>query len=376
MVVRRTHGVAIAAGMAVAAMLLGACGSKSNGGGNTTAAPGGGSTSASAGSSTASSAGSSAFTACMVTDTGGIDDKSFNASAWAGMQKAQADGKATVSYVQSKAETDYATNIAKLEGQNCKLIVTVGGLMADATAAAAKAKPSQYFAEVDAAGNGKNVQGLQFNTAQGAFLGGYLAAAYSKSGVVATYGGLKIPPVTIYMDGFQQGVKYYDQQKGKSVKVLGWDEKTQKGLFAGSFTDQTKGQTLATNFIAQGADVIFPVAGGTGLGSAAAAKSSGKAVVIWVDTDGFISAPQYGSVFLTTVFKGIDTAVTKAVEDSSGGTYATTDYIGTLDNGGTGLSPFHDFDSKVDSTVKSELDQLKQKIISGEIKITSPSQPK
>jgi basic membrane protein A len=370
MALRRIHGVAITAGVAALALLLGACGSKSSGGGGSTTSAGGAS---SGGSSTAPT---SSFTACMVTDTGGIDDKSFNASAWAGMQKAQSDGKATVSYVQSKAETDYQTNIAKLEGQNCKLIVTVGGLMADATQAAAKAKASQFFAEVDAAGNGKNVQGLQFNTAQGAFLGGYLAAAYSKSGVVATYGGLKIPPVTIYMDGFQEGVNYYNQQKGKSVKVLGWDEKSQKGSFAGSFTDQTKGQTLATNFIGQGADVIFPVAGGTGLGSAAIAKSGGKAVVIWVDTDGFVSAPQYGPVFLTTVFKGIDTAVTKAVEDASGGTNATTDYVGTLDNGGTGLSPFHDFQSKVDSSLQSELNQIKQKIISGDIKITSPSQPK
>jgi len=372
MTLRRTYGVAMTAGIAALALLLGACGSKSSGGGGTTNSAGGntGSTSGSA------SAPATDFTACMVTDTGGIDDKSFNASAWAGMQKAQTDGKAKVSYVQSKAETDYKTNISKLEAQNCKLIVTVGGLMADATTAAAKAKPSQYFAEVDAGGNGTNVQGLQFNTAQGAFLGGYLAAAYSKTGVVATYGGLKIAPVTIYMDGFQEGINYYNQQKGKSVKLLGWDEKKQNGSFAGSFIDQTKGQQLATNFVAQGADVIFPVAGGTGLGSAAYAKSSGKAVVIWVDTDGVNSAPQYTSVFLTTVFKGIDLAVTKAVEDSSGGTFATKDYVGTLDNQGTGLSPFHDFDSKVDSTVKSELDTIKQKIVSGEIKITSPAQPK
>jgi basic membrane protein A len=371
MAVRPRYGVAITAGAAALALLLGACGSKSkdNGGGG-----GGGTTPVSSGGS--SNAPTSDFTACMVTDTGGIDDKSFNASAWAGMQKAQADGKAKSSYVQSKAETDYKTNIAKLEGQDCKLIVTVGGLMGDATTAAAKAKPSQHFAEVDYFGNGTNLQGLQFNTAQGAFLGGYLAAAYSKTGVVATYGGLKIAPVTIYMDGFQEGINYFNQQKGKNVKLLGWDEKKQNGSFAGSFTDQTKGQQLATNFVAQGADVIFPVAGGTGLGSAAYAKSSGKAVVIWVDTDGVNSAPQYTSVFLTTVFKGIDLAVTKAVEDASAGTFATKDYVGTLDNAGTGLSPFHDFDSKVDSSVKSDLDTIKQKIVSGEIKITSPAQPK
>ncbi len=313
----------------------------------------------------------------MVTDTGGIDDKSFNASAWQGMQKAQSDGKATVKYVQSKAETDYVPNITSLIGEKCNLIVTVGGLMATATGNAAKANASQDFAEVDAAGNGKNMQGLQYNTAQGGFLGGYLAAAYSKTGVVATYGGLKIPPVTIYMDGFQEGVNYYNQQNGKNVKVLGWDEKAQNGSFAGSFTDQTKGQTLATNFISQNADVIFPVAGGTGLGSAAAAKASGgKAVVMWVDTDGCISASQYCSVFLTSVVKGIADSVTKAVEGAATGSLSAKDYIGDLSNGGTGLAPFHDFDSKVPADVKSKLDSIKQDIISGKIKITSPSQPK
>jgi basic membrane protein A len=347
-------------------MLLGACGSKKAN--NTTPGTGG------SGGNT--SAATSNYTACMVTDTGGIDDKSFNAAAWSGMQAAQADGKAKVSYVQSKAETDYATNIKSLQGQGCKLIVTVGGLMADATMAAAKTAPSQHFVEVDSAGNGKNLQGLQFNTAQAGFLAGYLAAGYSKSGKVATYGGLNIPPVTVYMDGFQEGIQYYNTQKSKNVQLLGWDETSQKGSFAGSFTDQNKGQQLANNFIAQGADVIFPVAGGTGLGSAATAKSSGKAVIIWVDTDGFVSAPQYASVFLTTAEKNMADAVKKAVEDGSSGNYATTDYIGTLANKGVGLADFHDFASKVDSGLKSELTQVAADIQSGKITIKSKSQPK
>ncbi len=359
----------VLASATAAALLLSACGSKKSDTG-TGAGTGGSGTASSTGSATAN------FKACMVTDTGGIDDKSFNAAAWQGMQKAQTDGKATVSYVQSKQETDYATNISSLLNQNCKLIVTVGGLMADATVAAAKANPNQHFVEVDSAGNGSNLQGLQFNTAQAGFLAGYLAAGYSKTGKVATYGGLKIAPVTVYMDGFQEGVQYYNTQKSKSVQVIGWDEKAQNGSFAASFTDQNKGQQLATNFVNQGADVIFPVAGGTGLGSAAYAKSSGKATVIWVDTDGFVSAPQYGSVFLTTAEKNIAAAVTKSVEDAAGGTFATTDYVGTLSNDGTGLAPFHDFDGKIDSGLKSELDQVKADITSGKIKITSPSQPK
>jgi basic membrane protein A len=369
---RRSYGVTIAAVIAVGALLLAACGSKKS----SSSAGGGGTTTAGA-TSAATSGAAASFKACMVTDTGGIDDRSFNASAWAGMQKAQSDGKASVKYIQSKAETDYVPNINSLLGEKCNLIVTVGGLMATATGNAAKAHTTQNFAEVDAAGNGKNLQGLQYNTAQGAFLGGYLAAAYSKTGTVATYGGLKIPPVTIYMDGFQEGVNYYNQQNGKNVKVLGWDEKTQNGSFAGSFTDQTKGQTLATNFINQGADVVFPVAGLTGVGSAAAAKASGgKAVVLWVDTDGCISAPQYCTVFLTSVVKGIADSVTKSVEQAASGTFSAKDYVGDLSNGGTGLAPFHNFDSKVPADVKSKLDSIKQDIISGKIKISSPSQPK
>jgi basic membrane lipoprotein Med (substrate-binding protein (PBP1-ABC) superfamily) len=215
------------------------------------------------------------FKACMVTDTGGIDDKSFNAAAWAGMQAAEAAGKAKVSYVASKTQNDYVPNINALLKQKCQLVVGVGGLMADAINNAAKQNPSVHFAIVDSNGNGTNVQGLQINTAQSGFLGGYLAAGYSKSGIVATYGGLNIKPVTVYMDGFWEGVQYYNKQKGKSVKVLGWDETNQKGgTFAGDFTNQTKGQQITQNFLNQGADVIFPVAGGTGLGSAAACQAA------------------------------------------------------------------------------------------------------
>ncbi|HEX3791613.1 MAG TPA: BMP family ABC transporter substrate-binding protein [Pseudonocardiaceae bacterium] len=358
---QRVRWITVAAGVATLGLVLGGCASKPT--------PAGGSS-----SSTAASA--SSFKACMVTDTGGIDDRSFNAAAWQGMQKAQSDGKATVSYVQSKAETDYAPNIAALESQSCKFIVTVGGLMGPATTDAANKSAGQHFAIIDSNGNQKNVTGLQYNTAQAGFLAGYLAAGYSKTGKVATYGGEKIGPVTIYMDGFWEGVQYYNTAKGKNVQVLGWSETTQNGSFTGSFTDQTQGQQLANNFIAQGADVIFPVAGGTGLGSAAVAQSTSKAVIIWVDTDGVVSAPQYSSVFLSTAFKNIAPSVTKVIEDASGGTFAATDYLGTLANGGVGLAPFHDFASKVDPTLQSELTTIKQKIISGEIKITSPAQPK
>src|SRR4051812_5981497 len=275
-VFRSRAGAAIA-GVAAVALVLAGCGSKSNGGGSKTSGAGGNPTSAAAPGTSAAApastpAGNSSFLACMVTDTGGINDKSFNQSAWEGMQAAKTDGKAQVSYLPSTTASDYSKNIAALEAKKCGLIVTVGFLMADATTGAAKSTPSQHFAIVDNTGNKSNVQGLLFNTAQAGFQAGYLAAGYSKSHKVATYGGQQFPTVTVYMDGFYEGVKYYNQKHSANVQVLGWDEKTQKGQFAGSFTDQPKGSQIAKNFMSAGADIIYPVAGGTGLGSAAAVK--------------------------------------------------------------------------------------------------------
>jgi basic membrane protein A len=352
----------LAAALAVVGLAAAACGSKPV-------------STASGGSS--SSAAASSYTACMVTDTGGIDDHSFNTAAWAGMQKAQTDGKATVSYVQSTTENQYSSNISSLVTKGCKLIVTVGGLMADATTASSKSNASQKFAIVDSASVPPNIKGLQFNTAQGAFLGGYLAAGMSKSSKVGTFGGLNIAPVTIYMDGFWEGVQYYNSKHGTKVQVLGWNETTQQGSFAQSFTDQNAGKQLAAGFLSQGADIVFPVAGGTGLGALAEAQqSNGGMNAIWVDTDGYTAAPQYKSVLVTSVLKGISDAVTKAVENSSSGNFDSSSYIGTLANGGTGLAPFHDFASKVPATLSTELDTVKQGIIAGTITITSKAQPK
>ncbi len=112
-----------------------------------------------------------------------------------------------------------------------------------------------------------------FDTVQDGFLGGYLAAGMTKTGVVATFGGIQLPTVTIYMDGYWDGVQYYNLKHHTSVQVLGWNEKTQKGSFTGDFTDQGKGERLTNTFIAEKVDIIFPVAGNVGLGAAAAVKA-------------------------------------------------------------------------------------------------------
>ena len=322
--------------------------------------------------------------ACMVLDTGGVDDHSFNQSSWQGLTDAnKANPNIKVSYVASNTQNDYTPNLNAEVQKGCSTIIAVGGLMNDAVKAAAAANPKQQFAEIDDSSTGPNVYGMQFNTAQGGFLGGYLAASVSKTGVVATYGGLNIPPVTIYMDGFWEGVQYFNKVKGKKVKVLGWDETKQKGgtfdpSTSNPFGDTAGGQAISKAFISQGADVIFPVAGGTGLGSAIAAKASGgKVSVIWVDTDGCVSDAADCSVFLTSVVKGLASAVTTYANDfAAGKSLGGGSYIGTLTNNGTGLAPYHDFASKVPASVQAEVKQVQADIESGKIPITSPSQPK
>jgi basic membrane protein A len=372
----------VLAGAAVLALVLAGCGSKSgnsnNSKANSPAKTGAASTPASTGGSSGSATGG-ALKACMVLDTGGVDDKSFNQSSWAGMQAAnKANPKIEISYVPSNSGNDYTPNLKAEVTKGCQTVIAVGGLMTDNVKAVAAANPSVHFAEVDSASTGPNVYGIQFNTAQAAFLGGYLAAGMSKSGKVATWGGLNIPPVTIYMDGFWEGVQYYNQQNHKSVQVLGWTEKNQKGgTFSQSFTDQNKGKQISQTFIQQGADIIFPVAGGAGLGAGAAAQASGgHANVIWVDTDGCESAAQYCKYFITSVTKNLTGSVTEYVNQAASGTFPTGSYVGTLQNNGTGLAPYHDFQGKVPQSLQSQLDTVKQDIESGKITITSPSQPK
>ncbi|MGA3352758.1 MAG: BMP family ABC transporter substrate-binding protein [Acidimicrobiales bacterium] len=314
------------------------------------------------------------FLACMVTDTGGIDDRSFNASSWQGVQEAES-ATITGKYLQSASESDYVPNINAFIAEKCGIIITVGFLMGDDTETAAKAHPKQPFAIVDYTYSPaiKNIDALVFNTVQDGFLGGYLAAGYSKTHYVATFGGIQLPTVTIYMDGFWDGVQYYNKMHPKSPKttVLGWDEQTQKGSFTGDFTNQTKGEELTNTFISEDADVIFPVAGNVGLGAAAAVKAAdtnGTPVTMeWVDTDGCISAPEYCKYFITSVTKGIQAAVKTAITTTAAGHFKGGNYIGNLADGGVVLSSYHDFAGKIPMSLQNAIKRLKAEIISGKI---------
>jgi basic membrane protein A len=351
-------------------LVTAACGS------STSSAPSSTSTATSTSTSTAAAGGAKTL-GCMVTDTGGINDRSFNASSWAGMQAAAtANPNITVKYLQSTTQSDYTPNINTFIGEKCNIIVTVGFLMGPATEAAAKANPTQKFAIVDcsyASGcltgtHEPNIDQLVYNTVQDGFLGGYLAAGLSKTGKVATFGGIELPTVTIYMDGYYDGVQYYNSKHGTKVQVLGWNETTQKGSFTGDFTNQTKGQTLTQTFISEGADIIFPVAGNVGLGAAKAVQSAGgKVNMEWVDVDGCVSAATYCPFFITSVEKGIVPSVKAVVLSAANGTFKGGTYVGTLSNDGAVLSSYHEWAAKIPASLQTELDTVKAGIISGTI---------
>ncbi|WP_425954723.1 BMP family lipoprotein [Xylanimonas sp. McL0601] len=362
------RAIHLAALAGVAALVLSACGQ----------AP----TNNAGGGSTGTASPKSDFVACMVSDEGGFDDQSFNQSGHDGLVDAQDKLGITIHAVESSADTDYAPNIDNLVQQGCNLIIGVGFKLEDPIQAAAEANPDINFALIDSSFSDanfnpvtiKNAKPILFNTSEAAFLAGYLAGGMTESGTVATFGGMQIPSVSVFMDGFYDGVQQYNKDNGKSVKVLGWDKAKQTGSFTGDFTNQANGQNLAQGFIDQGADIIMPVAGPVGLGAAAAASDAGKKI-IWVDADGFLTT-EHGDIIITSVMKQIGPAVFDVIKAASEGNFSSEPYIGTLENNGVGLAPFHNFESKVPAELSQKIDDYKQKIISGELKIESPNSPK
>jgi basic membrane protein A len=325
-------------------------------------------------------AASGAFKVGQVTDLGGIDDKSFNATAYAGVEKAVKDLGVEGKYLESKQQSDYAKNIQQLLSEKTDLIITVGFLLGVDTATAAKANPNQKFAIVDyaypdcwpGAVEGKdcgssadlpNVLGLTFQTDQAGFLAGYAAAASTKTGKVGTFGGINLPTVSIFMKGYQAGVEYYNKQKGTSVAVLGWDNAKGDGLFTGNFDSTDDGRKFAESLMQEGADIIMPVAGPVGLGSAAVCKETGKCMIVGVDTDWTVSAAEYKDVVLTSVVKNMNVAVFDAIKAAKDGTFKGGIYSGTLANNGVGLAAV----TGASAELTKELEQVKADIIAGTI---------
>ncbi len=328
------------------------------------------------------------FKPCLVSDSGGFNDKSFNQSAKEGMDRAAKALGVKPTEVESKTDNDYKPNMDALVAAGCTYIVSVGFKLAAATIDAAKANPKLGFAIIDNNADpdntGKpaapNIKPLLFDTAQAAYLGGYAAAAWSAaSGTnkVGTFGGLPIPPVTVFMDGFVDGVQKFNKDKSKNVQTFGWDVAAQKGSFTGGFAANDGAKQVAQGVLDQGVDVILPVGGPIYLSASAAIKDSGKkTVMLGVDSDLAVADPTVASQILVSIMKRVDNAVYAAVTSAAGGNFDATPYIGTLKNGGVALSSFHDFESKLPAGLTDELKKLSDQIQSGAITVQSPSSPK
>ena len=321
---------------------------------------------------TATEAPAAKIKVCQITDTGGIDDKSFNATAWKGIEDAVAQLGIEGKYLESKEVADYEKNLNAFVEEKCDLIITVGYLIGDATKATAEANPDIKFSIVDYAYDPAipNVVGQVFNTDEAAFLAGYLAAGVTKTGKVGTFGGLPIPTVTIFMDGFARGVAKYNEVKGTNVEVLGWDPANpDSGLFSMSFDDQQKGRELAVSLMDEGADIIMPVAGPVGLGAAAAIKERGNAYLIGVDSDWVLTSPEYADITLSSVMKLMDATTMQVIKSVIDGTFQGGVVVGTLANNGVALAPLHNLESLASAELLAEIEQLKADIIAGTLSV-------
>ncbi|WP_298890453.1 BMP family ABC transporter substrate-binding protein [uncultured Serinicoccus sp.] len=334
------------------------------------------------------------FKACMVSDSGGFDDQSFNQSGKEGLDAAAEELGIEPVEVESQADTDYATNVSNLVSQGCNITIGVGFLLEDAIQAAAEENPDTNFALIDSAFSDAdfnpveldNAKPILFNTAEASYLAGYLAAGMSESGTVATFGGLQIPSVSVFMDGFADGVDKFNEDNGTDVNLLGWDKEAQEGAFSGDFENQSQGQTLTEQFISQGADIVMPVAGPVGLGAAAAASEADGVHIIWVDSDGYLTASEYSDLMLTSVMKEIGAAVETTVSEAVDGGFTNEPYVGTLENDGVGLAEYHDMAGDVEGMMvtgpdgaEMSLDEavamLEEMVVSGEITVESPNSP-
>jgi basic membrane protein A and related proteins len=320
-----------------------------------------------------SEAASADYKACMVSDVGGIDDNSFNENAWAGMQRAEEELGVEVTFLESRAAEDYARNIDQHISDGCDMVITVGFLLGDATAAAAEANPDTRFAIVDFAYDPAipNVEGLVYNTAEGAMLAGYAAASWSKTGIMGTFGGINIGPgVTDFMDGFIAGMNYYNEQNGTDVRMLGGRDPSNpdSGTFTGNFesTDDAKNVTLG--MLQEGADVILPVGGPIGQGTFAAIDEQGaEAVGLGVDVDWTLTVPEYSSLMLTSIIKRIDNSVFQAIERAVNGDEPQAVFVSTLESEGVGIAPFHDYEGEISDEVKADLEEMADAIIAGDL---------
>lgn len=293
----------------------------------------------------------------MVTDTGGVNDQSFNQSAWSGMKNFnESHPDIAISYLESKQETDYETNLDKMADSGNDLIWGIGFAMADALLNAAKRNPDVNYAIIDNAyeDTPKNVTGVMFRAQESSFVVGYIAAKTTKTNKVGFVGGMTSAIIDQFQYGYQAGVKYASLELGKNIEC-----QTQ---YTQSFSDSAKGKAIANKMYSDGCDIIFHASGGCGMGVIEAAKNTGK-FAIGVDLDQAYLAPDN---VLTSALKNVD----KAVQLVSENCYADSSKIGGttynlgLQDGAVGIPTHHE---NMSDEVYNDALKVEQKIINGEI---------
>lgn len=293
----------------------------------------------------------------MVTDVGGVNDQSFNQSAWEGLQRAKKELGNKVSYQESKQDADYPANLETLYDAKNDLIWGVGFKMADAILLAAKQNPKQKYAIIDYSYGDKtpkNVIGVMFKAEEGAFLAGYLAAKMSKTGTLGFIGGMSVSIIHSFQYGFKAGAKFANPK----INFL--------EQYSESFTDAAKGKAIANQMIGKGADVIFHAAGAVGDGVIEAVKEKNK-MAVGVDRDQNYLAPKN---VITSSMKRIDNAIYNVVKDLNNGTFkgGTTIEYG-LKDGAVDVAPTTS--KMVPAVLLEEVSKIKKNIIDGKIKVPS-----
>ena len=323
-------------------LFIAACGSDDSGSGG----------SSSGSSSSASSTAGKKIKVGLVTDIGGLNDRSFNQLANEGLERAKSELGVDGRVLTSKSNADYVPNLSTLAQQKYDIVIGVGFLMAEAMETVAKKFPDTNFAIIDypqAAMKSKptNVDGLLFKENEAGYLVGTLAALYTKDKggdqVISSVGGQKIPPVDGYIAGYQAGAK----KANPDIKTLnGYSE---------DFVKQDLCKELALNQIAEGSQVVFQVAGQCGLGALDAAKEKGV-VGIGVDADqGYL-----GDHIITSALKKVDVAVFNTIKAVQDGSYkGGTDTIFDIKSGGVGLGKVSAAGQKYEEQVNKVMEQIK-----------------
>ena len=309
------------------------------------------------------------FTACAGSGTGGWNDNSFNQSVLTGLEKAEAELGISVITAENQTIDDFEPNMQELLAADCDVIFAVSFDYSAALANASAENPEKNFVTIDGFVPADNVKIVGYAMEESSYLAGYLAAAYSESKIVGTWGGEQIEVLVPFMSGFYYGAKAWGEENGQDVTVIGWNPETGNGDFTGSWTDSSIAKTISLAQLEAGVDVMFPVAGGLFAAAAEAISETGSdAVILGVDADVALTSPQFADVVLTSVEKRMTNAVYDIISATlESGSFDASGYTGTLANGGTGLSSFYEFDAMVDDAVKARLAEIEAEIIAGTV---------